>query len=69
MAIIINIETSSKKCSVALTKDGAVELELESSEEMNHASQLAPFVEKCMSELKRKGERPDAVAVSMGPGS
>lgn len=69
MAIIINIETSSKKCSVALTKDGVVELELESSEEMNHAAQLAPFVEKCMSELNRKGERPDAVAVSMGPGS
>lgn len=69
MAIIINIETSSKTCSVALTKDGVVELELESSEDMNHAVQLAPFVEKCMAELKRKDEKPDAVAVSMGPGS
>lgn len=69
MAIIINIETSSKTCSVALSKDGAVELELESSEEMDHAVQVAPFVEKCMSELKRKGESPDAIAVSMGPGS
>lgn len=69
MSIIINIETSSKTCSVALTKDGVVELELEDSEGMNHAVKLAPFVERCMEELKRKGESPDAVAVSLGPGS
>lgn len=69
MATIINIETSSKTCSVVLSKDGAIELELEDSEGMNHAVKLAPFIEKCMEEVKRKGERIDAVAVSMGPGS
>lgn len=69
MSTIINIETSSKICSVAMTKDGVVELELEDSEGMNHAVKLAPFVERCMEELKRKGEKPDAVAVSLGPGS
>lgn len=69
MATIINIETSSKTCSVALTKDGMVEFELEDTEGMNHASKLAPFVERCMEELKRKEEKLDAVAVSLGPGS
>lgn len=69
MAIIINIETSSKTCSVALSKDGAVEFQLEDTEGMNHATKLAPFVERCMEELKRKEEKPDAVAVSLGPGS
>lgn len=69
MAIILNIETSSSVCSVALTKDGVLEYELEDNEGMNHAVKLAPFVEKCMGELKRKGEKLDAVSVSMGPGS
>ncbi|MDE6007616.1 MAG: tRNA (adenosine(37)-N6)-threonylcarbamoyltransferase complex dimerization subunit type 1 TsaB [Muribaculaceae bacterium] len=69
MAIIINIETSSESCSVAVSKDGMIDFQLEDTEGMNHAVKLAPFVEKCMAELKRKGERPDAVAVSIGPGS
>lgn len=69
MAIIINIETSSEICSVAISKDGMIEFQLDTTEGMNHASKLAPFVEQCMSELKRKEEKPDAVAVSIGPGS
>lgn len=69
MATIINIETSSKVCSVALSTDGVVELELEDSEGMKHAECLAPFVEKCMNEAKRKGLAIDAVAISLGPGS
>lgn len=69
MATIINIETSSKICSVAISKDGMVDFLLEDTEGMNHAVKLAPFVEKCMGELERKGEKPDAVAVSLGPGS
>ena len=69
MALIINIETSSMTCSVALTKDGVVEFQLEDTEGMNHAVKLAPFVERCMDEVNRKGEKLDAVAVSLGPGS
>ena len=69
MAIILNIETSSKTCSVALTKDGAVEFQLEDTEGMNHAVKLAPFVERCMEEVQRKEYVLDAVAVSLGPGS
>lgn len=69
MAVILNIETSGKTCSVSLTKDGAVEFMLEDTEGMNHATKLAPFAERCMEELKRKDEKLDAVAVSLGPGS
>lgn len=69
MAIIINIETSSKTCSVAVSKDGMVEFQLEDAEGLNHATKLAPFVERCMEELKRKEENLEAVAVSLGPGS
>lgn len=69
MATIINIETSSKICSVALTKDGMVEFQLEDTEGMNHAVKLAPFVERCIDEASRKDWKIDAVAVSLGPGS
>ena len=69
MAIILNIETSGNICSVALTKDGGVDFQLEDAEGMKHAERLAPFIEKCMEELRRKGESLDAVAVSIGPGS
>ncbi len=69
MATIINIETSSKVCSVALSKDGVTELEMEDNKGMNHAECLAPFVEKCLSDAKRKDYKIDAVSVSLGPGS
>lgn len=66
---IINIETSGKICSVALTSDGVLELQLDDHEGMQHAVKVAPFAERCMEELKRKELKPDAVAVSIGPGS
>ena len=67
--MILNIETSSKICSVALCDEGAVWYSLESETEMDHSTKLAPFVENCMKELTARGHKLDAVAVSMGPGS
>lgn len=69
MSTILNIETSGKICSVAVTKDGVCEFQLEDREGMKHAERLAPFVEQCMQEIKRKEWELDAVAVSIGPGS
>lgn len=67
--MILNIETSSKKCSVALCEDGAIWFNLDSQEEMDHSLKLAPFVDRCMEELRARERHLDAVAVSMGPGS
>lgn len=67
--MILNIETSSKICSVALCKEGEIYLNLVSDSDMEHSTKLAPFVEQCLSELSKRGEKLDAVAVSMGPGS
>ena len=67
--MILNIETSSKICSVALSDHGAVWMSRESDSEMDHSAKLAPFVEECMRELRARGEKPEAVAVSIGPGS
>ena len=69
MPVILNIETSSKFCSVALSIDGYAEFHIEDSKEMNHASALAPYVSKCLEEAKRRDIKIDAVAVSIGPGS
>ena len=69
MSTILNIETSGKICSVALTREGALEFDLENREGMKHAEVLAPFVERAMEEVKRKEWKLDAVAVSIGPGS
>ncbi len=66
---ILNIETSGKVCSVAISCDGAVEFMREDTEGMKHAEHLAPFVEEAMAELKRRDIKLDAVAVSIGPGS
>lgn len=66
---ILNIETSGKICSVAVSKDGVVEFTVDDSEGMKHAEKLAPFVEQALDEIKRKGWTLDAVAVSLGPGS
>lgn len=69
MATIINIETSGKICSVALTRDGVLEFDIDDQTGMKHAEKLAPFVERVLEEAKRKEWEIDAVAVSIGPGS
>ena len=69
MSVILNIETSSEICSVAISIDGEVDFHIESDESMKHAALLAPYVDKCMEHLGRKDLCLDAVAVSIGPGS
>ena len=69
MSVILNIETSSRICSVAVTSEGMVEWHVESEEPMQHATLLAPYVEKALDFLARRELKLDAVAVSIGPGS
>lgn len=69
MPTILNIETSSQVCSVAVSRAGEIEFHRYEPEEMQHARVLAPFVDECMAYLKRHDMTLDAVAVSIGPGS
>lgn len=69
MAIIINIESSGSACSVALSVDGHVEYSAVEREAMHQSTDLAPFVARAMEEAARHEWKPDAVAVSIGPGS
>lgn len=69
MAVIINIETSTDVCSVALTFDGQVVTNREDYQGHNHATVLSGFIKDCLEEAKDKNLKIDAVAVSIGPGS
>ncbi|MDE7407812.1 MAG: tRNA (adenosine(37)-N6)-threonylcarbamoyltransferase complex dimerization subunit type 1 TsaB [Muribaculaceae bacterium] len=69
MAVILNIETSSDTCSVALTVDCAVQMHFENFDERNHASTVSGYIRQCLDQLRADKRKLDAVAVSIGPGS
>jgi tRNA threonylcarbamoyladenosine biosynthesis protein TsaB len=69
MALILNIETATPLCSVALTLNGKVIAQRETLEEKSHASNLTVFIEEILYEQKIKLTDLDAVAIGKGPGS
>lgn len=69
MAIILNIETSTPVCSVALAENETILALRESSEEKSHAGNLAVFIAEILSEKKISSTDLDAVAIGKGPGS
>lgn len=70
LAYILNIETATKNCSVALAKEGEIILCKEVSEEgYSHAERLHVFIEECVQEAGISFQDLVAIAVSQGPGS
>lgn len=69
MALILNIETSTTVCSVALSEGEEVLFERVSFEGPSHAALLGVYVEEALKVVKANGRKLDAVAVSSGPGS
>jgi len=69
--VILNIETSTAVCSVALTREGQVLTACggEPSSESNHAQLLPVYVDTMIAYMQEHALRADAVAVSAGPGS
>ena len=69
MSCILNIETSTDVCSVAVSQDGASIFSKIDTEGPAHAVTLGPFVEEALSFADSHAIPVDAVAVSCGPGS
>lgn len=70
MSYILNIETATKNCSVALAKNGETILSKEMAEEgFSHAEKLHLFIENIIKEAGIIFSDLSAVAVSQGPGS
>ena len=69
MANILNIETSTDVCSVALTSDGQVLDHHENYDGQTHSTLLSAFIRDSLHYVRCRELRLDAIAVSMGPGS
>ncbi len=70
MPYILNIETATKNCSVALAKGGKTILCKEIAEEgYSHAERLHVFIEEIIKEAGITFQDLSAIAVSQGPGS
>jgi tRNA threonylcarbamoyladenosine biosynthesis protein TsaB len=70
MAIILNLETATKNCSVALAKEGKTIACKEIAEQnFSHAEKLHVFIEELLAENNLKFSDLNAIAVSQGPGS
>ena len=70
MSYILNIETATKNCSVALAKDGKTIICKEIAQEgYSHAELLHVFIEEIIQEAGINFKELNAIAVSKGPGS
>jgi tRNA threonylcarbamoyladenosine biosynthesis protein TsaB len=69
MATILQIETATSVCSVALSINGDTMALKELAAQNIHASSLTLFIEEVMGQAKLKYADLDAIAVSKGPGS
>lgn len=70
MDYILNIETSTKNCSVSIAKGGETIICKEIAEEgYSHAERLHVFIEESLKEARIAYEDLSAIAVSQGPGS
>ncbi|MBI5220191.1 MAG: tRNA (adenosine(37)-N6)-threonylcarbamoyltransferase complex dimerization subunit type 1 TsaB [Bacteroidia bacterium] len=69
MPLILNIETSTNVCSVALAENDSIIFFHESAGENDHSAVLSVFIEEIFKKEKIKAADLDAIAVSKGPGS
>lgn len=70
MALILNIETSTKNCSVSLSEKGEVIAIKELNDgNYSHAEKLHVFIEDILKESNKQFSELSAIAVSKGPGS
>ena len=69
MSCILNIETSTSVCSVAISEDGMVPFVEEDLKGPSHTVSLGVFVDEALSFIDSHAIPLDAVAVSCGPGS
>ena len=69
MSCILNIETSTDVCSVAVSRDGLCVFRKDDHSGPNHAVKLGVYVDEAISYVDGHGIDLDAVAVSSGPGS
>lgn len=69
MSCILNIDTSTNVCSVAVSQDGSCIFEKQGTLDSKHREKLGTFVDEALAFTDSHALSLDAVAVSGGPGS
>lgn len=69
MSYILSIETATEVCSVAVSNGSQAIFYKEETNGPSHAVLLGQFANEAIEELRKANIKPDAVAVSCGPGS
>lgn len=70
MALLLNIETATKNCSIGLAKDGiTIAIREIATQNFSHAEKLHVFIEELFAETQLNLQDLNAIAVSQGPGS
>lgn len=69
MPLILQIETSTEICSVALSKNGQLLYSVESDDPNSHTEKLTLLIQTCMVQTGFSFKQLDAIALSDGPGS
>jgi tRNA threonylcarbamoyladenosine biosynthesis protein TsaB len=70
LALILNIETATTNCSVALSKDGkAIAVKEDHRNGYSHAEKLHVFIDEVLKTTEVNKTDLDAIAISKGPGS
>ena len=70
MCVILNIETSSKNCSVSISENGKIiGVKEQSYDEYSHSKFLHVFINEIFNQTKLSPKKLSAVAISEGPGS
>ena len=69
MSLILNLETATSVCSVALGKDGKLIAIKEINQGYSHAENLTIFIQEILDSIQIELTDLDALAISKGPGS
>lgn len=70
MALILNLETATKNCSVSLAENGKlIAIKELNDDNYSHAEKLHVFIEAILKKISLTFNDIDAIAVSKGPGS
>jgi tRNA threonylcarbamoyladenosine biosynthesis protein TsaB len=69
LSLILNIETATEVCSVALSRDGKLLSLRESKSGFTHSENITVFIDEVIKEAGLTLHALDAIAVSKGPGS
>ena len=69
MSLILQIETATQTCSIALAQNGQIIAFKEQTDRNIHASQITLFIEEVLKQANKTYQDLIAIAVSKGPGS